>query len=152
MCDELILSEDGNRSKALEEIVDIYLPHQRMGHGNNLKTGWEASTKNYVAFIDSDIRITEGSLRDLCVPDTLVYPTWANWSEYRYPQTGKELWQWFVVAPKEFFQECPPYPNPTRNHPEGLDEWGDEIRERFPILHSDKLTYWHQGGTTYAVF
>jgi glycosyltransferase involved in cell wall biosynthesis len=157
-CDELIVTEDGNRSLVVEAMATTYLHHQRLGHGRNLRLGWEAATKDYVAFIDSDIRIDNGNLRDLCVPNTLVYPTWRDWKEYRYSyaMTGKELWQWFVVAPRKFFEECPPYANgeranPNSNHVEGLDDWGDEIRNRFPTLHSDKVTYRTSGGASYGI-
>jgi glycosyltransferase involved in cell wall biosynthesis len=147
-CDELIVSEDGEYHKEIEDIADVYLQgHPRLGHVKNLNLGFEASTKDFVAMLDNDIRIESGNLRDLCVPEKLVYPKWTDWNEYPYPQTGQELWQWFVVAPRKFFQELPPF---SIVRPEGLDEWGDAIRARFPILRSNKVSYRHSGKTSYG--
>src|SRR5712692_9807576 len=65
MCDELIITEDGDYCQALKEIVDVYLIHtpHRLGHARNLLQGLKVATGNYVGIIDSDIVITKGTLR-----------------------------------------------------------------------------------------
>src|SRR5712664_4276484 len=108
MCDELVITEDaGGYSEELKSIASIYLWSEvRGGHGVNLNRGFQASSGDFVAFIDSDITILEGDLRDLCIPGKIVSP-------------GNK--GWFIVAPRNLIEEFPPREN--EGHMEGIDYW-----------------------------
>lgn len=150
MCDELVITEDGEFSTDLCLISDIYLQnHPRLGHARNLSRGFDHSTGNFVALIDSDIKIEQGTLRDLCMPETIVYPEWnlASWEQYLPRQGHKTLAAWFLVAPRSFIESFPPYAGPGL---EGIDEWGRKLSERFPVLWTNKLTYSHEARGSYG--
>lgn len=144
MCDELVITEDGPYNADLAAIADIYILHPRLKHGANLAVGFRASTGSYVALIDSDIKLTEGNIRDMCVEDTVVCPK---------PHGGHPFQGWFVVAPRWMIDYCPPY---DRNdfHAEGIDFWADELyqlaRENFQNCES--VQYTHGDSKTYSEF
>src|ERR1700694_715712 len=156
MCDVLIVSEDGEYYAPLKKIADVYLMHPRLGHAKNLKLGFQYAAgveKCWGALIDSGIISEKGDLRDLCIPNTIVYPEWneESWKQYTPPQKYREPIAWFLVAPYEIIASFPPHPSAAYGLGEGLDEWGEELVKRFPILWSDKLTYSHQALTSYGV-
>lgn len=144
MCDELVISEDGPYCQALEDIADIYLLHPRLGHGANLNLGFRASTGEYVALLDSDIKIESGSLRDMIIPEKVVCPKHPTYAEFQ---------GWFVVAPRWIIAECPPYDR-TDNLGEGIDFWAEELwnltRDR--LISTEAVTYRHGDSRSYAEF
>ena len=150
MCDELVISEDGPYSKELQEVADIYLLHTRLGHGANLNLGFRASTGEYVALLDSDIEITSGTIRDLCVPGKVVSPY----------LRGQAHQGFFIVAPRWILIQHPPYDvgsgigghNVPVGRGEGIDNWIVELKEWSGdrLLASDAVTYNHLSSKSYA--
>lgn len=139
MCDELIITEDGFFSKELKKAADLYVLHEWQGHGNNLRDGIAASHGDFIAAIDSDIKILEGNLRDLVITDKVVSGKWHEHREY----TG--FTGWFFVSPRFVLDEFPPKTDPSGP---GLDYWGgirgsfrEDIKDRF--VWSDVLEYSH---------
>jgi len=47
MCDELIISEDGNPNEDLRKVSDKYLVHSRLGHADNLVEGIKQVTCDF---------------------------------------------------------------------------------------------------------
>jgi glycosyltransferase involved in cell wall biosynthesis len=137
MCDELVITEDaGGDSEELREIADIYLYHAvRTGHGNNLNKGFQASTGDFVAILDSDILLTKGSLRDLCIPEKIVCPG--------------SFKAWCMVSPRQFIEEFPPFEN--QGSKEGIDVWIKEFenRNQTRIILTDKVEYFHATNASY---
>lgn len=142
MCDELVLSEDGNYSEESEQLADIYLHHKRLGHSGNLKEGIRAARGDFIAILDSDIKILNGTIRDLCVPGVVVSPTWANQPDNR------TINGWFMVGPHEVFRN----PLPPVTEVEGIDLWCNDIlqKHRATFQYSDKVEYLHARNTSYT--
>src|SRR6266702_8878118 len=68
-CDELVITEDSNFfSQELFNIADTYILHQNWGDMKNTVGGFRLTTGDYVATIQSDVRIQKGHIRDLCIP------------------------------------------------------------------------------------
>lgn len=139
MCDELVICEDGHYNKLLDKAASRYVFNEWQGHGNNLRSGIEASSGDYIAAIDSDIIILDGNLRDLVIPDKVVCGKWHEHREY----TG--FTGWFFVSPRSVLDEFPPK---TDEVGPGLDYWGgirghfrDDIKDRY--VWSDELEYSH---------
>jgi glycosyltransferase involved in cell wall biosynthesis len=113
MCDELVVSEDGPVSPKLESIADKYLIHKWVGHGENLSLGIQNSGGHFVAILDSDIVIEKGVLRDLCIPDKVVYPQWNKLEQAAYFQINPDqkglLFAWFVVASRHDLEDFLPF-------------------------------------------
>lgn len=143
MCDEIVVSDDGLYCRELELASDIYLLHPRVGHGSNLNLGFRASTSEYVALLDSDIRIVDGSLRDLVIPDKVVCPS--------HPYV--KFQGWFVVAPRWVINECPPYDR-NDGEREGIDFWTEELEllTKDMYVRSDAVTYHHGNSRNYSEF
>lgn len=131
MCDQLIVTEDGDYNPDLERIADIYLLHRRLGHGKNVQLGMEAVSGDYVGVIDSDIVLTKGTLRDLCIPGKAAYGTWKEFPHY------KELMGWCFVVERILIYR----------HPVAFSEWeglGPWITQLFPYTeYVDIFEYSH---------
>src|SRR5260221_2776316 len=127
MCDELIVSEDSDTvERGILELCDKYNVHSRYGHARNLVVGLKMATMDFIALLDSDITITQGSLRDLCIPGKIVSPG---------------LKGWFMVGPRELLVEFPPFEN--NHHIEGIDNWWMELQKRYQVVSSKAVTYHH---------
>lgn len=135
MCDELIVSEDGPIWKEFEDLVDQYLTHPRLGHAKNLAEGIKATTGDFVALIDSDVVIIEGSLKDLCMPGKIISP-------------GPRPKGWFIVSPRQMLNEFPPFEN--HHYIAGIDDWWRELQVRFEVTSSDKIGFGHMGNQSYT--
>lgn len=138
MCDELIVSEDGDYNKALDDICDYYLVHRRLGHALNLSSGIKAASGDFIAPIDSDVVITKGTLRDLCIPEKAGFGTWKEWPVY------KELMGWCFVMDRTL----------ALRHPigapelEGLGLW---IADLYPYtVYVDSFEYSHAPHQSYV--
>ena len=138
MCDELIVTEDShNYYSDFSRLADVYLLHDRLKHGINLALGLRVVSGDYVAMIDSDITITKGSLRDLCVPGRLVSPG--------IPKG------WFIVGPRKVFEDFPPFENTyeaAAGFLGGIDEWWRAIQNRELVLALDTVEYHHAANQT----
>lgn len=147
MCDELIITEDGEFSSDLKKIADIYLIHPRLGHAENLKFGIQHATKEFIALIDSDMEIVGGTLRDLCVPDRIVSPESV---QGRFDDVAG----WFLVCPRSWIVEFPPFGQPSQTTPEGIDIWTRELNNihRNQLISSDKVRVHHSPNTSYDKF
>lgn len=147
MCDELIITEDGEYNKKLEEIADKYLIHPRLGHAKNLAEGIKVATGDFVALIDSDMDVQSGDLRKLCIPGRVVSPSSVQ-------RRFNEVAGWFIVCPREFVTEFLPYDHPSQGLREGIDTW---VRE-FHAIHehdfepSDQIFVVHGHGQSYGRF
>lgn len=151
MCDELVVSEDGPESSKLGAIADKYLIHAWLGHGENLALGIQNATGEFIAVLDSDIRIEKGTIRDLCIPNTVVYPKWNPHERELYmrenPDQIKLLFAWFVVAPRSMFENLLPF---------GTDIalWDRHFREQTKEkrLESESVWYSHPTRTSIREF
>lgn len=75
--DELIITEDypGDYNREFFEIADHYLLHkENLGYGKNSNVAWRIASGDFVIHANSDTELIEGSLGDLCVPDTVTSP------------------------------------------------------------------------------
>lgn len=114
MCNELIVAEDGDFSEDLWNIADFYLFHrQRLGHARNLWTGVQVASGDYIGILDSDIVITQGTLRDLCMPGRVVGGRWKE-----FPNIT-EVMGWCVVIDRTLLKD---HPIGTPEF-EGLGDW-----------------------------
>lgn len=141
MCDQLVVTEDGNYSRKIEEVADTYLHHHRLGHSGNLGLGLMACTGDFIAILDSDVMISLGDIRDLVIPGTVVSPTWVD-----HP-ANNTINGWFMVGPRETF-----FPVPPISEVEGIDLWCNDIwqRNRATFVYSDKVEYSHNRNTSYT--
>lgn len=143
MCDQLIITEDsGLYIEELQKISDIYLMHPRLKHGFNLALGLKVAEMDYIAMIDSDIKILEGNLKDLCIPGKVVGAPMKG-------RPNRKFEGCFFVSPREILLELPPYDQ--ESGPEGIDMWtvefGEFIKDKF--IFSDKLFYYHYWNQSY---
>ncbi|PWT73674.1 MAG: hypothetical protein C5B59_12840 [Bacteroidetes bacterium] len=74
--DELIITEDGGRlSKELFELSDVYLHNKHnAGFTRNVNRGWLLSTGDYTMIVNSDTKLLDGKLEDLCIPGKVTCP------------------------------------------------------------------------------
>lgn len=73
---EIIVSEDGGFfSPQLMELADIYIYHKgNSGFTANVNRGWRQATGDFTAIVNSDTRLKEGELADLCIPGKVASP------------------------------------------------------------------------------
>lgn len=147
MCDELIVTEDsGNTSQFIERLADAYLVHPRLGQAGNLAEGIKVSTGEFVALIDSDMRIVSGTLKDLCIPGHIVSPASVQ-------RRADEMVGWFVVSPRQFLIELLPYEQPSQGNCEAIDLWAREfdLIHKSRLISSDKVVVRHGLNQSYGV-
>lgn len=94
--DELIITEDGGKfSNKLRDISDIYIyGKNNVGFTANVNRGWRVSSGDYTMIVNSDTYLSEGKLKDLCIPGTVTSPVIEN--QYIDRLAGP-----FFVVPRE---------------------------------------------------
>lgn len=75
--DEIIVVEDGGRySKKLREAADVYVySGANRGFTKTINRGWLLASYDYTIFANSDTKLIQGNLRDICIPDWVSCPT-----------------------------------------------------------------------------
>lgn len=78
--DEIIVSEDGGRfSSQLMALADTYIyNHKNGGFTKNVNRGWRFSDADYTAIVNSDTKLYQGDIRDLCIPGKVTSPEIIN--------------------------------------------------------------------------
>lgn len=140
-CDELIVCEDTeNFWPNLQAVCDVYVIHKNWGFTKNVNTGLRLAQGDYVAVINSDVKLLEGNLRDMCQPDYVTMPVaidgWHN----------GELYGGFFVLPKTIIQKYG-YLNEEYRHFYSDAEYSNRIRHHLLICQGIKIS--HPGGKSY---
>lgn len=74
-CDELIINEDTrNYWPELATIADIYLMHDNLGFTKNVNMGLRVASGDFIAVVNSDVKLLEGNPRDLCKEGYVTSP------------------------------------------------------------------------------
>lgn len=139
MCDELIVCEDGDYNQDIKQIADIYIKsHRRLGHAKNTAQGVAVASGDFIGIIDSDVVITRGTLRDLCIPGRAVSGAWQEFPEIH------EVLGWCFVVDRALLE----------NRKIGNPEWeglGDWMKELLPYcIWTDIIEYSHIQKRSYS--
>lgn len=100
--DEVVISEDGGGPiyyYLADGRVDIYIYHAKnIGFTGNVNRGWKAATGDFVIIANSDTKLLQGDLKDLCIPGKITSPIIVN-------QGIEGLAGCFFCVPKEIAKE-----------------------------------------------
>lgn len=145
--DEVILTEDGQYCEGLHRLADLYLLHPRLWPADNMNLGWKIALDrgaDYVLIMDSDVRYTQGNVRDLCVPGSIGVP-----AINQHPDTVS-------VAPalcvaKEVTAQVGMYNSEGGKH--GLYHFDADFQQRItiariPLVGVKSVRVDHEGGMT----
>lgn len=143
-CDELIICEDGDYCPELRQIADLYVLHQNVGVCLNMNMAWEialARGAEYVAIMDSDVSLVEGSLREMCIPDKVSVPVIVQ-----HPDTS--FIAPMLVVPRSVSDRVGIYDYRGGAHRnEGFDaDYGQKVRDIVVKVREVKVS--HIGGAT----
>lgn len=146
-CHDLIISEDGDYCAQLHDIADVYIMHPRYWPAENMNIGWQlalARGADFVAIMDSDVKFSLGSLRELCIPGQVTVPTISQ-------HPGTVTVAPMLVVPKEITEQIGMYDSAGGRH--ALYWFDNNFQARLqaaqiPLVGSKSLVVWHEGGST----
>lgn len=131
--DELIITEDGGSfSNKLRKVSDIYIyGKNNVGFTANVNRGWRISSGDYTMIVNSDTYLSEGKLKDLCIPGTVTSPVIEN-------QFITKLAGPFFVIPKEIQEERGYLVEDMRTYCSD-SEYEERVRDIFQTVESVKI-------------
>lgn len=138
--DEIIVSEDGGRfCPQVMALSDIYCySHHNLSFTKNVNRGWNLSTGDFTAIVNSDTYHLEGDLRKLCIEGKVTSPEIKNQS---IPNLAGPFW----VVPREIkaqrgilLEEMKTYNSDS--------EYDNRVRDVFQKV--PEVVIWHYMATT----
>lgn len=131
--DELIITEDGGSfSDKLRKVSDVYIyGKNNVGFTANVNRGWRISSGDYTMIVNSDTYLSEGKLKDLCIPGTVTSPVIEN-------QFITKLAGPFFVIPKEIQEERGYLVEDMRTYCSD-SEYEERVRDIFQTVESVKI-------------
>ena len=146
LCDDLIISEDGNFHQELHDIADVYDVHEQLWPAKNMNLGWQIALErgaDFVAIMDLDAHWVSGSLRDACLPGKVMVP-----SIVQHPDTVS-IGPMFIV-PKEVAAERG-FLDPIKGPRLQSFDADYHVRVNDIIFQSRQLRVYHDGGSVTGV-
>lgn len=144
--DETILIECGERSSDFK--VDVKLHFRDLLNSNvypSIKVynlGAKLVTGNYIIFLNNDIRVIEGNLRDLCIPNTATCPL------VNGKRPNCDLWGMFNVVPTKVHRAIGGF-DERYGYYYADNDYNEKLKEaKIRTMCIDRVDVFHYGGKT----